>query len=147
MMKAAEAWERDDLPVLGRFHRPSSRRIPAERHVRPVRVVELRVLPNAPKEMTLAEHDQVIGQVPTERADKPFGISVLPRRSWRDANLSHAEVLDASVEGGAEDLVSVADEELERAVQTEGLDDLLRSPLRVRVCRDVDVQNEPSLER
>jgi hypothetical protein len=105
--------------------------------MRVVRIVELRVRANAPNEMTFSEHDQVIGQLVPKRPDEPLGVGVLPRRTRRDLNLTDPEVLDTSVEGGTEDFVSVANEELELTVRTKGLDDLLRSLLGVRVGRDV----------
>jgi hypothetical protein len=77
MMKAAQAREGDHLPILGRFDRSSARRVSVERHVWPVRVIEFRVLANAPKEMTLAEHDQVIAKLATQRPNKPLRVAVL----------------------------------------------------------------------
>jgi hypothetical protein len=74
--------------------------------------------------------DKMIGELAPEGADESLDVAVLSRRARRDEELADAEILDAAVEDGAEDLVSIADEELESAVLTAGLHDLLGGPLR-----------------
>jgi hypothetical protein len=70
---------------------------------------------------------------PLERPDEPLDVTVLPRRARGRATLTDAEVVDPAVECCAEDPVAVACQELEGAVLTEGCDDLLSCPLRVRM--------------
>jgi hypothetical protein len=147
MVEATEAGQGDDLSLFGTLNGTSGRRIALERHVRTVLVIEFDVLADAPKEMTLAEHDEVIGELAPECSDQPFGISILPRRSRRDPELTNAKIVHASIEDRAKDPVAIADEELERAVLTEGLDDLLRRPLGIRMGSHVHVEDPSPLER
>jgi hypothetical protein len=97
--------------------------------------------------MTLAQHDQVLCKLTPKRSDKPFGIAILPRRPRRDAELPDTEMAHAAIKGSTEDFVAIANQEPERAVFAEGLYDLLRRPLGVRMGRDVYVQDPASLER
>jgi hypothetical protein len=147
MVEPAEARKCDHRPVFRPFDRSATRRVARKGHVWTVRVVEFRVLANATKEMTFAEHDHVVGQLASERRDEPLGKAVLPRRARRDAELSDTEVVHTCVKDGAEDSIAIADEEPERAVGAEGLDDLLCRPRRVRVRRDVDMEDPSALER
>ena len=118
MMQSAETRKSNHLPVLGRLDLSPRRRVCREGHVRPILVVEFHVLANASEEVPFAEHDQVIGQFASERPDEPLRVAILPRRARRNSELTDTEVVAPPVEGRAEDLVSVADEQLERTRTT-----------------------------
>jgi hypothetical protein len=79
-------------------------------------------------EMPLAEHDNVVKTFPPDRTDRPFTISVLPRRSRRGWPIPNAHRPkeadeDVSVEG-----VAVTNDVLRRYFPTIGLGELERNP-------------------
>jgi hypothetical protein len=75
MMEPTKARERNHLPVLGQLDRAARRRVVGVRQVRSVLVVELRVLASASEEVTLAEHEHMIGQLAAEGADEGAVVS------------------------------------------------------------------------
>jgi hypothetical protein len=108
-MQPAEFRDRDDSTHRGRLDIASHRRIAAERHVGPVGVVVRDVLSKDPTRVVLAEHDDVVNDLPSRSAHPSFGEPVLPRGPRSDAELRQTKVVDATVEGGTKDLVAVAD--------------------------------------
>src|ERR1700724_1680262 len=79
-------------------------------------------------EMPLAEHDNVVMTFPPDRTDRPFTISVLPRRSRRgwpipNAHRPKAAEEDVTVDGGA-----VTNDVSRRYFPTIGLGELVRNP-------------------
>jgi hypothetical protein len=60
--------------------------------------------------MALANDDDVIKTFPSDRADQPLRISVLPRRPRRDRSVTNAHGSDAPDEGSAIGAVTVADQ-------------------------------------
>ncbi len=97
--------------------------------------------------MPLAKHDQVVKQLAAQCAHPSFRVSVLPRRARRDADLPDAQVVDARVEFAAEDGIAIWDQPQRHDVRTDGLQDLLRGPRGVRVCRPVDVTHTAAFKR
>ena len=83
MVESADARQRDDLAQLRPFGRTPGRSITVERHVGPVVVVEADIVANEPLQVALAEDDDVIEQVASDRPDEPLGEAVLPGRSGR----------------------------------------------------------------
>jgi hypothetical protein len=78
--------------------------------------------------MPLAEHDNVAKTFPADRTDRPFTISVLPRRSRRgwpipNAHRPKAADEDVTVDGGA-----VTNDVSRRRFPTIGLGELVRNP-------------------
>src|ERR1700733_7044343 len=146
-MKPAESRKCDDVPSVRSLHFASGRSIAAERHVGPVDIVVFCILANAPSEMALAKNDHVVGEPAPERSDKPLGEAVLPRRPRCNPQLPNAEVVHSSIECPPEDPVAIPDEEFERAVLPETLDDLLGRPRAMRMRRHIRVKNQASLER
>ena len=62
--------------------------------------------------------------------------------------MSNAEVVHPSIEHLAEDTVAIADQaRRRRGAGTERLHELLCSPRRVGLCRDVHMEHAPPLER
>jgi hypothetical protein len=99
-----------------------------------------------PKEVTLAEQGQVIGQLAPERSAEPLR-TILPPRSRRDPELTNTKIVTRRSKTRAEDPVAIVDEELERAVLTERLDKLLCRLLGVRMGGHVHVEDPPPFER
>ena len=77
MMQPAEDRTRDDLaePLDG----PMARRILVERQMRSEIVVIMNVGSKNPAQMGLAQDNDVIEAVPSDRADQPLGMPILPR--------------------------------------------------------------------
>src|ERR1700758_3235166 len=71
--------------------------------------------------MALANDDDVIKTFPSDRADQPLRISVLPRRPRRDRSVANAHGPDAPDEGSAIRAVAVADQVAWRLVPPAGL--------------------------
>src|SRR5258705_9113458 len=44
-------------------------------------------------EVPLAEHNNVVKALPSDRTDQPFGISILPRGAWRRWSVAKHRVL------------------------------------------------------
>src|ERR1700759_1867293 len=87
-------------------------------------VIVARVRSQQIAKMPLAEHDNVVKTFPPDRADRPFTIPVLPRRSRRgwpipNAHRPKAADEDVTVDGGA-----VTDDVSRRCFPTIGLGDL-----------------------
>ena len=79
MMEPANPRKRENFARGRRLDRPCNGRIAPKRHVRSVRVVIGHVLTDHSEQMSLTEHDDMIEQLASERADPSFGITVLPR--------------------------------------------------------------------
>src|ERR1035438_10280006 len=78
--------------------------------------------------MPLAEHDNVVKTFPPDRTDRPFTISVLPRRSRRDWPIPNAHRPKAADEDVSVDGVAVTNDVLRRYFPTIGLGELVRNP-------------------
>jgi hypothetical protein len=79
-------------------------------------------------EMPLSEHDNVVKTFPPDRTDRPFTISVLPRRSrrgWPIPNAHRPKATDVDV---TVDRVAVTNDVSRRYFPTMGLGELVRDP-------------------
>src|SRR3954452_25548150 len=81
-------------------------------------------------EMPLAEHDNVVKTFPPDRTERPFTMSVLPRRSRRGWPIPNAHRPKAADEDVTVDGVAVTDYVSRRSCPTIGLGELLRNPFR-----------------
>jgi hypothetical protein len=81
--------------------------------------------------MALTNDDDVIKTFPSDRADQPLRISVLPRRLRRDRSVTNAHGPDAPDEGSAIRVVAVADQLAWRLVPAAGLGQLTGKPFRI----------------
>jgi hypothetical protein len=88
---------------------------------------------NAPK-VPLAQHDQMITALASDRPDQALNISILPGRAERRGTISDTHRTDAGLECSAECSVIVADEILRRAVPRKCFSDLARQPLGRRMA-------------
>src|SRR5712692_3478006 len=84
----------------------------------------------------LAKHDDIVQAFPPDRADQPFGISVLPRRSRRSRPVTNAHRPKAANENITVDSVAVTDDVLRCCLPTIGLHQLACDPFSrwVRGC-------------
>jgi hypothetical protein len=78
--------------------------------------------------MPLAEHDNVVKTRPPDRTDRPFTISVLPRRSRRGWPIPNAYRPKAADEDVAVDRVAVTNDVSRRYFPAIGLGELVRNP-------------------
>src|SRR5260370_39425446 len=79
--------------------------------------------------MTLADHDKVVMLCPPDRTDRPFTISVLPRRSRRGWPIPNAHRPKAADEDVSVDGVAVTNDVSRRYFSTISLGGLARKPL------------------
>ena len=94
MVKAAQHGHRDD--VAERLHGSAERSVFPKREVRARAVVVSGISGQDAAQVTLAEHDEVVETLPPDRADQPFDVSVLPRRSRSRWPITDAHALEAS---------------------------------------------------
>src|SRR2546427_7923182 len=109
---------------------------------RPVVVVD--VLRQDLAKMPFADHDNVIKAFPSNRADHPLGIRVLPRRAGRDDRLRDVQRLGLTRKSLSIDLVSVPNEIPGPLLQRARLEQLARRPFRSRMLRDIEM-HQPAL--
>src|SRR5882672_1784518 len=78
--------------------------------------------------MPLAEHDNAVKTFPPDRTDRPFTISVLPRRSRRGWPIPNTHRPKAADEDVAVDRVAVTNDVSRRYFPATGLGELVRNP-------------------
>jgi hypothetical protein len=78
--------------------------------------------------MVLAEDDDVIQTLSTNRADHAFGVWILPRRSWRGWNLLNPDCPCLSVKRCPIDRISISDQVSRRLIGSAGLKQLTSRP-------------------
>src|SRR5258708_39951517 len=78
--------------------------------------------------MPLADHNKVVQTFPLDRTDRPFTISVLPRRSRRGWPIPNAHRPQATDEDVTVNRVAVTNDVSRRHVPTIGLGELMRDP-------------------
>ena len=66
-----------------------------QRQVSPELVVIRDVGCDDAAEVSLAEHDEMVETLPPDRADQPFDVSILPRRSRSRRPITDAQALEA----------------------------------------------------
>src|SRR5438128_558163 len=96
MMQPAENGPRLDTPKL--LNSTVNGRILAQRQVRARRVVVVHIRHQHVAQVPLAEHNDMVEALPTDRADQALGIAVLPRRAWGRGTIPNAERADAANE-------------------------------------------------
>ena len=81
-----------------------------QRQVSPDRVVVGDVGFEDAAEVGLAEDDDMIETLPPYRADQPFDVSVLPRRSRCRRSITDAHALEASADDVTIDCITISDQ-------------------------------------
>src|SRR5258708_24368949 len=126
MMKSAKKWRRQN--ATDGMYCSRRRRVFVDGKVRASLVVVGRIRSQQMAKMPFAEHDNVGKTFPPDRTDRPFTISVLPRRSRRGWPIPTAHRLKAPYEDVTVDGVAVTNDVLRRYVPTIGLGELARNP-------------------
>ena len=85
--------------------------------------------------------DHMVEAFPPDGTNQPLDKGVLPGTMWRRQNLLETQVVHGSLEGNAEDSISIAKEVLWSRVPGKGLNQLLARPRGGRRSGDVEVQN------
>ena len=146
-MQSANSRKGDDAASGRMLNRASDRGVSIERHVWPVLVVIGRMLPDQAKQMAFAKHNHVVEEFAPKGADPSFRISVLPGGTRRNLELIDTHMSDAHVECGTVDAIAVSNQISRYNIGADGFDNLLRSPLGVRVGCHVNVKYTASIER
>jgi len=126
MMKSAEKWRRQN--ATNGMYCSRRRRVLVDRKVRASLVIVGRVRSQQMAEMPLAEHDNVVKTFPPDRTDRPFTISVLPRRSLRGWPIPNAHRPKAADDDVTVDGVAVTNDVSRRYFPATGLGELVRNP-------------------
>ena len=80
-------------------------------------------------EMPLAEHNNMVKAIPSNRTDEPLRISVLPWRPWRDRSISYAHCAEPFEDDIAIDAISIANDVPWRLLPTVSLGQLTGDPI------------------
>ena len=126
MMKSAEKWRRQN--ATNGMYCSRRWRVLVDRKVRASLVIVGRVRLQQMAEMPLAEHNNVVKTFPPDRTDRPFTISVLPRRSRRGWPIPNAHRPKAADEDVTVEGVAVTNDVSRRYFPTIGLGELVRDP-------------------
>lgn len=93
MMKATEDGRRSDLQSRRRLAAPRDRRVAVEPQVGPRDVVILvDVLAQDGQQVSLAEHDDVVGAVAAQGPNDAFGVGVHPVLAWGDLRVGDGQL-------------------------------------------------------
>src|SRR5262245_13525523 len=91
-----------------------------------------------PTQVLLAEHNNMIHTLATDRSDQSFGKAVLPRRARRNGFVTDAHGSYAARNRSTVDRVPIADQVAWGVTPGEGFGNLLRNPFCRRMWRYVD---------
>src|SRR5262245_34284699 len=133
MMQPTHLWDFPDRANLWPLNRPRYRTIHVQCPVRSPGMVVREVADQQPPQMLLVEDDRVVQAFAADTPDQPLHIGVLPRTPGGDHDLLDSHMLDPLPKGGAIDAVPIAQQISWGLVPREGVDDLLRGPLRRRM--------------
>src|SRR5438132_7118893 len=93
--------------------------------------------------MPLADHDYVVKAFPTNRANHPLGIRVLPGLAGRNYRFSDAQCLGLTRKSFSINLVSIPNQVPGPLLQRARLEQLACRPFRSRMLRDIEM-NQPA---
>src|SRR5712672_2560656 len=91
--------------------------------------------------MPLAEDNDVVKTIPSNRTDEPLRMSVLPWRSWCDRPVPNAHGANATDKDIAIDTIPIANDILQRLLPAVCLGELTRNPLGARMRGYAQPQN------
>ena len=129
-----------------RLSLPRDGRVALQREMGPDAVVVGDVCHQNPPQVPLAEHDQVVEALPTNRADGALREMVLPGRLPAGDDLANPHPLHPPSEPVTIDRVPVTDEESwDWPIAWECLDELLGRPFRGRAGSDIEVEDAPAI--
>jgi len=94
--------------------------------------------------MRLAENNDVVEAITSDRADEPLRVSILPWRAWRDRLIPNAHGPHALNEPGAVNAVPITDHISRRISPAKRLGELLRNPFGGRMRGHSQPQKLPA---
>ncbi len=97
-METADFRKLHGSPPRWRFDGTWLGRVLFEREMRSGSVIVVQIASQDPPQVTLAENDDVVQAFPTDRADDPLDVRILPGRARRDENLLDPQSMNGSVE-------------------------------------------------
>lgn len=145
MMQATDFGNLDDRTEPRRFDWPCVGCILVEREMGSCAMVVGEVPGQRATEVPLAENDDVVEALASDRADETFRERILPRTVWRREDFINPHALHAMAKLLAIDSVTVAQEIGRRGVVREGVYDLLGSPVGGGVLGHVEVDDAPAM--
>jgi hypothetical protein len=94
--------------------------------------------------MPLAEDNDMVEAITSDRADEPLRISILPGQVWRDRPIPNAHRPHALNESGTVNTVPITDHVSRRIPPAKRLGDLLRNPFGGRMRGHSQPQKLPT---
>src|SRR6476660_3280199 len=91
--------------------------------------------------MPLAENNDMVKAIPSNRTDEPLRMSVLPWRSWCDRPVPNAHRANPTDKDIAIDTIPIANDILRRLLPAVCLGELTRNPLGARMRGHAQPQN------
>src|SRR5258705_7847571 len=101
-------------------------------------VVIVRIAAQDSAQMRLAQDNDVVHTLTSDRSDQPFGKAILPRRSWCGRLVPDAHGAQSACDDGAINAIPIANQVSWGPVPRESLRDLTCNPFRRRICCDVN---------
>lgn len=149
MMKTADSRQSQNVARLVRacFNRPPCRCRLLHSDVRVVFVIVGQIVTPKPPEMLLVQRDDVIEYFAACTADPALCDSVLPGASSNGANGANATGFQELENIAAEFAIPVEQDVPEGAGKRKSLAQLLHDPIARGVCRNIEVQDSPSIVR
>ena len=149
MMKTAHSRQGQNVARLVRacFNRPSRRCRLLQSDVRAVFVIVGQIITPKPPEMLLVQWDDVIEYFAARAPDPALGDSVLPGASSTGSNGSNATGFQELENIATEFAIPVEQDVPVGAGKRKSLAELLHDPIGRRMCRDIEVQDSPSIVR
>jgi hypothetical protein len=94
----------------------------------------------------LAQHEDMVNALASDRSDQPFGEAVLPGRARDDGLVANAHGSQSVHDGRAVDPIPVTDQVARGLSPRECLGGLACDPFRARIGCDVDPDNVSALQ-
>src|SRR6478672_7316218 len=85
-------------------------------------------------EMSFAEHNNMVKTIPSDRADEPLRVSVLPGRPWRDRPIPYTHCSKPLDDNLAIDAIAIANDISRRLLPAVGFGQLTGNPMGARAC-------------
>lgn len=143
MVKTAELRYGDNASEFNWLHRPWLRRVFAQREVRSGFVIVASEQLHVPVERGLVEHNDMIETLAPKRANDPFDIGSLPRRSRSRKDLLDSHRFHLRDEIKPEDIVAVAQQITGGRVPRKCFSQLLRGPFCRRMRSYTEMNDAP----
>ncbi len=121
MVKPAYFGEREYFPHFRRLHGPAIWRILSKRKVSSRAVVMIKVGNHMAPKRDLIQDDDMVEAFSANRADQPFDVRALLRRSESGENFADFQTFDLRPEGGTIDAVTVSEQVPRRLIPRECL--------------------------